>query len=164
MMRTIAFMLFMILGSLLQAQTPYTIENNEVKTGKLIEFESGTAKLKTSSNEALQVIKKYLDDKSYISLLRVEGHVLATPDAKSNLLLSQQRATAVCMKLIALGVDCKRLIAVGFGDSKPLEDSGTPQGRAANNRINFVNAALKGRPIGGMPLDGGGLVGGDLCN
>jgi OOP family OmpA-OmpF porin len=37
------------------------------------------------------------------------------------------------------------------------------EGRAQNRRTLFVNAALRGRPIGGMPVDGGGRVGGDPC-
>ncbi|MBP6608828.1 MAG: carboxypeptidase regulatory-like domain-containing protein, partial [Deltaproteobacteria bacterium] len=39
-----------------------------------------------------------------------------------------------------------------------------PDGRAQNRRVAFVNAALRGRPIGGMPIDGGGKVAGDLCS
>jgi OOP family OmpA-OmpF porin len=49
---------------------------------------------------------------------------------------------------------------------KPI--SGSPEKQTAdektqNRRVAFVNAALDGRPIGGMPVDGGGKVGGDPC-
>ncbi|MCX5748100.1 MAG: hypothetical protein NT062_37045 [Proteobacteria bacterium] len=43
-----------------------------------------------------------------------------------------------------------------------LEDK-TAEGRAANRRSEFVNAALRGRAIGGMPADGGGADAGDVC-
>jgi OOP family OmpA-OmpF porin len=53
---------------------------------------------------------------------------------------------------------------VGFGGSKPVASNTTPEGRGQNRRVAFINAALRGRAIGGMPLDGGGKVAsGDLC-
>lgn len=63
-----------------------------------------------------------------------------------------------------MGADCKRLIAVGFGSTKPVADNNTAEGKAANRRVSFINAALRSRPIGGMPVDGGGKVAGDICN
>ena len=63
-----------------------------------------------------------------------------------------------------MGVDCKRLVAVGFGNTKPVADNSTPDGKARNSRVSFFNAALRDRLIGGMPADGGGKVAGDACN
>ena len=147
----------------IQAQD-YKLEDNEVKITKQVEFEPGTAKLKPESSAALQIIKQYLDDKSYISQLRVECHTDNGDDASASQLLTEKRALAVCKKLIELGVDCKRLIAVGFGDTKPIADNSTPNGKAENPRVTFVNVSLRGHVIGGMPVDGGGKVAGELCN
>ena len=147
----------------IQAQD-YRLEGNEVKISKEILFETGTAKLKPESTSALQIIKQYLDDKSYISMLRVEGHTDNSASAAASQTLSEKRAIAVCKKLIELGVDCKRLIAVGFGDTKPVADNSTPSGKAENRRISFINVSLMGRVIGGLPVDGGGQVAGDVCN
>ena len=61
-------------------------------------------------------------------------------------------------------IDCNRLIAVGFGSTKPVADNSTPVGKAENRRIEFVMAGLRGKAISGMPLDGGGKVAGDLCS
>jgi hypothetical protein len=47
--------------------------------------------------------------------------------------------------------------------TKPVADASTPEGRAANVRIDAINAALRGRLIGGMPADGGGQLAGDPC-
>ena len=66
-------------------------------------------------------------------------------------------------KLVSLGVDCKRLVPVGFGGTKPVAENTTPDGKAQNRRITFVAAALRGVLIGGMPADGGGKVAGDPC-
>jgi len=78
--------------------------------------------------------------------------------------MSVRRALSAGRWLVSRGVDCKRLIAVGFGETKPIADNATPEGRAQNRRVAFVNAALRGRPIGDMPLDGGGQAAGDLCS
>jgi len=147
----------------LQAQD-YKLEGNEVKTTKAVLFETGSARLKTESIAALEIIKQYLTDKSYISQLRVECHTDNSGDAKINQALTEKRAMVVCRKLIEMGVDCKRLIAVGFGDTKPVADNSTPAGKAENLRVSFVNVSLRGKVIGGMPVDGGGKITGDLCN
>jgi OmpA-OmpF porin, OOP family len=149
-----------------QAQD-YKLEGNEVKLEKQILFETGTDKLKAESSAALEIIKKYLDDKSYISLLRVECHNQQAGSVYSDSLLqvlTEKRALAVCKALVKMGVDCKRLIPVGFGSTKPIADNNTPEGKAANKRVSFFNVALRGRLIGGMPADGGGKISGDPCN
>ncbi|MES2850864.1 MAG: OmpA family protein [Bacteroidota bacterium] len=141
----------------------YKLEGNEVKIQKEIQFKSGTAELLPESDAALLVIKKYLEDKSYISLLRIEAHTDNSGDAEANQTLSEKRAEAVSDKLVALGVDCNRLLPVGFGDTKPVATNSTTEGKAQNRRTSFVNAALKGKAIGGMPTDGGGKVAVNPC-
>ncbi len=141
----------------------YKLEGNEVKIEKEIKFKTGTAELLPESDEALGVIKKYLADKSYISLLRIEAHTDNSGNAEANQTLSEKRAEAVSDKLVALGVDCNRLLPVGFGDTKPVATNSTAEGKAQNSRISFVNAALKGKAIGGMPTDGGGKVAVNPC-
>ena len=141
----------------------YKLEGNEVKIGQPILFEPGSAMLKPESDTALRIIKQYLDDKSYISMLRVEAHSDNVGDAAKNQALTEKRAYAVCRALVVMGVDCKRLIPVGFGGTKPIEDNSTPAGKAANRRISFINVALRGHLLGGMPADGGGVVAGDIC-
>lgn len=142
----------------------YKLQGNQVVPDQPILFETGSSILKPESDVALKSIKKYLDDKSYISLLRVEAHTDNEGDPAKSQALSERRAFQVCMALIAMGVDCKRLIAVGFGGTKPIEDNSTPAGKAANRRISFINAALRGHLMGGMPADGGGMVApADIC-
>ena len=149
--------------TLTAAAQDYKLEGNEVKIAKEIVFETGTDKLKPETTAALEIIKQYLTDKSYISTLRIEAHTDNTGIEAANQTLSEKRALAICKKLVEMGVDCKRLIAVGFGSTKPVADNGTAEGKAQNQRINFINAALRGRLIGSMPADGGGKVAGDVC-
>jgi len=147
----------------MQAQD-YKLDGSEVKITKTVLFEAGSAKLKPESTTALEIIKQYLADKTYISQLRVECHTDNSGDAGTSQALTEKRSLAVCKKLIEMGVDCKRLIAAGFGDTKPVADNSTPEGKAENRRVSFVNVSLRGRVIGGLPVDGGGQIAGDPCN
>ena len=52
----------------------YKLEGNEVKLVKEVLFETGSDKLKPECMAALEIVKQYLTQKSYISLLRVECH------------------------------------------------------------------------------------------
>ena len=137
--------------------------NNEVVLSQPITFKAGTVTLEPASESAIKSIKKYLDDKPMISMLRIECHTDNSIPSKESQKLTEKRAFVVCLALIDMGVDCKRLLPVGFGALKPVANNNTPEGRASNNRITLVNAALKGKLIGGMPADGGGTVAGDLC-
>lgn len=141
----------------------YQLERNELVLPSPIVFETGTDKLASSSEPGLQHVKSYLEDKSYISRLRIEAHTDSQGSDAANQKLTEKRALAVGRWLVSKGIDCKRLLAVGFGESKPVASNDSPEGRAQNRRVSFVNAELRGRAIGGMPIDGGGQVAGDLC-
>lgn len=66
--------------------------------------------------------------------LEVGGHTDSTGSEISNQLLSENRANAVREALIARGVDPDAIAAVGYGQSRPIGDNGTPEGRAQNRR------------------------------
>lgn len=142
---------------------PYKLDGNEVRVEGSIIFAGDSAHLLPESDKALDAIKTYLDDKKYITTLRIEGHTDAGRDAEAGQTLSEKRSLAVARRLVEKGVDCKRLVAVGFGDTKPVAPDDTPENKAKNRRISFVNAALNGHLIGGMPADGGGKPAGDAC-
>jgi hypothetical protein len=59
-------------------------------------------------------------------------------DPDDNLRLSAQRALAVQAKVVASGIDKKRLDAVGVGGLQPLADNNTAEGREKNRRIELV--------------------------
>lgn len=147
------------------AETPRTFEldGNNLKVPDPILFETGGDTIKPESAPALEHVAAYLGDKSYISLMRVEVHSDNQGNPNANQTLTEKRALAIARALVGKGVDCKRLLPVGFGDSKPVAPNDTADGRAQNRRSVFANAMLRGRAIGGMPADGGGRVAGDPC-
>ena len=141
----------------------YNVEGGQLKLPGPVVFETGKATLKPESDEVLQIVHDYLKDKQDITLLRIEGHTDGDGNDADNQRLSEGRSLAVAQWLVGKGIDCKRLIPVGFGETKPVAANDTAENKAQNRRTAFVNAALKGKPIGGMPVDGGGKVAGDPC-
>ncbi|MGJ4730478.1 OmpA family protein [Luteimonas sp. SDU101] len=70
--------------------------------------------------------------------LAVEGHTDNTGTAARNRDLSQERAQAVVAALTARGIETARLSSAGFGDSRPVADNATDEGRARNRRVELV--------------------------
>ncbi len=71
--------------------------------------------------------------------LTVEGHTDNAGDAAANQALSQARAEAVKQALVTTyGVDAVRLEGRGYGASRPAAPNATPEGRAANRRVELV--------------------------
>jgi OOP family OmpA-OmpF porin len=67
--------------------------------------------------------------------LEISGHTDADGDDAANQLLSEQRAEAVKAYMIAAGVGPERVVAIGHGESRPVADNDTDEGKAANRRI-----------------------------
>jgi OOP family OmpA-OmpF porin len=146
-----------------QPATPSTVkqEGNKLKMPGAIVFEFGKATLKPESEPVLEQLRAFLEQKPQISLVRIEGHTDNVGKPADNLKLSGERALAVRQWLIDHKVDPKRLIAVGFGDQKPVADNKTEEGRAQNRRTEFVVVELNGKPWLGADPIGGGTVFGD---
>lgn len=70
--------------------------------------------------------------------LSINGHTDATGDAAHNQRLSEARARAVVAALTAQGIDASRLQAEGHGQSQPVADNDTDEGRAMNRRVELV--------------------------
>jgi outer membrane protein OmpA-like peptidoglycan-associated protein len=68
----------------------------------------------------------------------IEGHTDSDGDDSFNQKLSEQRAETVLNALLQMGIDGSRLTSKGWGESKPLSDNSTPEGKANNRRVEFV--------------------------
>jgi outer membrane protein OmpA-like peptidoglycan-associated protein len=68
----------------------------------------------------------------------IDGHTDNSGVSAHNLTLSQQRGDAVKAQLINMGIEASRLTTKGFGDSKPISDNNTLEGKANNRRVEFV--------------------------
>ena len=155
--------ILLLISNYAYAQLPKT-ENGKLVLDNPVTFKAGSAELTEEGKEALKPVKQFLLQKEYISTLRVEGHTDNSNAEPINQKLSEQRALAICKWLVENGIDCKRLFAVGFGSTKPNAANDNAENRALNRRMEFIPAAIRGKAIGGLPLDGGGIIAGDPCD
>jgi outer membrane protein OmpA-like peptidoglycan-associated protein len=102
-----------------------------------VEFDTGKATLKPESEKVLGDVLSLLQAQTDWKM-RIEGHTDSTGTKAGNQVLSQQRAAAVVAWLVAKGVAADRLTAVGMGDTKPIADNSTDDGRAKNRRVELV--------------------------
>ena len=123
-----------------------TIEQNitlkPVKVGSQIVlhnifFEFNSAKLLPESIGELQRVLKLMQENPDIKV-EIAGHTDSIGTESYNLKLSQQRADAVKEWLVQHGIDSSRIIAKGYGESQPIADNGTEEGRAKNRRVTFT--------------------------
>jgi OOP family OmpA-OmpF porin len=126
-----------------------------LKLPQFLSFGRGNTKLPNGGKE-LQIVRQYLAAHPEVTLLRVAGYHDSGVEGAQGETQGTARAMAVAAGLVKLGVDCKRLIAVGFGKGGYMDEGGA--------YVNFVNAELRHKAIGGAPKDGGGKVAGDVCS
>lgn len=128
-----------------------------VRLDSLSLFASGSAELKPGSTKVL--INALVDIKAQPGwLIVIAGHTDATGDPQRNLLLSRARAGAVRDWMQRMGDIPDSCFAVqGFGADQPLSSNDTPEGRAANRRVDIRlvpetgACALPTQASGGQP-------------
>lgn len=127
--------------------------------GKIV-FETGSAVIHKfgESEKVLKTLLQFINDHPEVTRVRVEGHTDDRGDDQKNQELSAQRSVTVCNWLVDNGVSHLRLLAVGFGSSKPLGPNELAEGRAENRRTEFHVAEVDGRPYLGKDPTAGGLV------
>lgn len=102
-----------------------------------INFDVDQATIKPESMGTLNMIVGVLKDNPDLKF-EIDGHTDNSGAPGHNLILSQQRADAVKSQLMIMGIDGSRLTTKGFGDTKPMTENLTPEGKANNRRVEFV--------------------------
>ncbi len=100
-------------------------------------FDTGKATLKASSNAELNDLVEYMKLKPTVKI-EIAGHTDSVGDDESNMKLSQDRAQAVKDYLVRKGVAAKRVVAKGYGETRPVASNDTPEGRQKNRRTEVV--------------------------
>ncbi len=142
----------------------YTVDKDgRVNIPGNIVFEKDSSTIQESdpgTQEVLRQLKLFCDENPRVTKIRIEGHTDNDGDDAHNMKLSGERALAVKRWLIASGVSADRLVAVGFGETRPIADNATAEGKAQNRRTEFHKAELDGKPYMGKPVLGapGGQV------
>jgi outer membrane protein OmpA-like peptidoglycan-associated protein len=99
-----------------------------------IYFDSGKTVLRPQSFPRLESIVEYMTHKK-TARIEISGHTDNVGKPKTNKALSLKRAQACRDYLIAKGIDAGRIVAVGYGDERPIAPNDTEDGRQKNRRI-----------------------------
>ena len=102
-----------------------------------ITFDVGKSTIKPESMGEINRIVTLMNENPQLKF-SVEGHTDSTGNAASNQTLSEARSKAIVDKLVELGIAPDRLVASGKGQSNPIADNATDEGRAKNRRVEFV--------------------------
>jgi hypothetical protein len=112
---------------------------DNVITGQLLNgasFPSGSSQL-TPELEQLMPVGAGILTRNPTLVMTIEGFSDSVGAEATNLALSEARARAAKNWLVAAGIDPARVFAVGHGESRPIGDNGTEEGRAQNRRVEF---------------------------
>ncbi len=108
-----------------------------IRDGFAINFDPARDSVMDSSRPVLDAIAALLRNPAYswIRRIRLEGHTDDVGETAANLDLSQRRVRRVGALLVANGVPTDRLTFESYGESRPIDPSGTEEARARNRRV-----------------------------
>jgi len=109
---------------------------------KNVFFDTNKFELKQESFSELDKLVAFMKGNAGISI-EVSGHTDSTGDKVKNRVLSENRARSVYDFLIGKGINKERLTFAGYGDSKPVANNETEEGRALNRRTEFLITVSK---------------------
>lgn len=102
-----------------------------------ITFATDSADLNAAFFEVLGSVTKVLKEFDQ-TVVEVAGHTDSTGTAAYNQRLSERRAQTVTDYFTARNLAAQRFITVGLGESMPVADNGTPEGRQLNRRVEIT--------------------------
>ncbi len=104
---------------------------------KNIFFEFNKTELLPESYEELDKVVAFMIENN-IRKIEISGHTDSEGSETYNQKLSEGRAASVVSYLESKGIDPSRMIAAGYGESKPIDTNLTEEGRAQNRRVEFT--------------------------
>ena len=100
-------------------------------------FDSGKDLLLPESATEIQNLVNLLNENQSISIV-INGHTDNVGSESDNLALSERRAKAVYDAVVSKGINQDRLSYEGYGETLPIADNDTEDGRSKNRRTEFV--------------------------
>lgn len=111
---------------------------DRIQLNENVYFDTNSANLRSESFALLDEVANLLIATPEISKMEIQGHTSTEGADDANLQLSQARADAVRAYLIKRGIKSDRLTSVGYGETQPIHDESTDEGRALNRRVEFI--------------------------
>lgn len=102
-----------------------------------IYFSKGSYALQPEAQQILKRKAQWLRENPDIAVI-IEGHTDERGSKENNFALGDRRAGAVKSFLIREGIESPRLIAVSFGNERPIDSGKTEPARSKNRRVHFV--------------------------
>jgi len=121
-------------GCTLPEPKPPLFEGKKELVLEGVNFASDKWDITEESKAVLNPVAVSLKDWPNVKI-EVDGHTDSTNTDKHNMILSQKRAESVMSYLIGQGVPASQMTAKGFGESQPVADNKTKEGRAKNRRV-----------------------------
>ena len=113
------------------------VTNDAIELKQTIFFDTGSDRIQPRSFPLLNEVALALKDNPSFQV-EIGGHTDSNGDDAYNRKLSQRRTESVKKYLVKKGgVDPKRLVPVGYGESQPIDTNQTAAGRAKNRRVEF---------------------------
>ncbi len=117
-----------------------------IRLNNAIFFDSGSAEIKKQNEDTLIEVASLLN--TIDNYIRIEGHTDNVPIRRSAYPSNWELSTARAVNVVKLFInECNfspdKLIAVGYGEFKPVADNSTDEGRAKNRRIDVIVLSAK---------------------
>jgi chemotaxis protein MotB len=137
-----------------QVRVSQSVHGIAIEINASVLFASGQASLEPGSVKALRAVGRVLAQVP--NDVQVEGFTDNTPintaAFPSNWELSTVRASSVVRLLAESGAPAERLVAVGYGEFRPVDTNSTPEGRARNRRVTIMILSEQQEKITDIPL------------
>lgn len=102
-----------------------------------LNFATGKSTIEPESDKQIDEIVAMMKANPTLKI-SVEGHTDNVGGESSNRTLSEERAKAVMNAIAGKGIDKSRLVSKGWGQTKPIADNRTDDGKAKNRRVEIV--------------------------
>lgn len=122
-----------------EPQKRVEVRENKIVINEKIQFLVNSDKILDVSHSLLDEVAKVIKDHPQIKKIEIEGHASAEGTDAKNQKLSDRRAKAVMKYLTSKGgIDKGILSAKGYGETRPIADNETEDGREKNRRVEFT--------------------------